>query len=296
MLKALYEVVSKAGENMNESSRNAILGLIDSEPTEADESMAVTNARLLGALIKVLPSTDAHSLIKHRALSSRPTQPSVLNLNSLFVEAPGALLDAFAEDVINLVARGISLQQTFLADNFVLAGGKYLLYDRAHSESEDLTPIIEALASIINPGHSVDTRRLALIVIRTVSRTKPAAVRPHLGLLIPPVFASVRDVVIPVKLAAEAAFLSLFDVIESESAVFEGYLAGPGAELSPTVKKSMQDYFKRVALRLAAQAKERREAEGGQGGLGLSNDEAEDEKEIWSVGKMEIGNVFSQDG
>jgi hypothetical protein len=35
MLKALFEVVSKAGRNMNEASRNAILGLID---TDADES------------------------------------------------------------------------------------------------------------------------------------------------------------------------------------------------------------------------------------------------------------------
>lgn len=35
MLKALFEVVSKAGANMNEASRNAILGLID---TDADDS------------------------------------------------------------------------------------------------------------------------------------------------------------------------------------------------------------------------------------------------------------------
>jgi hypothetical protein len=50
----------------------------------------------------------------------------------------------------------------------------------------------------------------------------------------------------------------------------------------------MGDYFKRVALRLGSQARERREAEGGQGGLGLSNDEQEDEREIWSVGKIEV--------
>jgi hypothetical protein len=43
-------------------------------------------------------------------------------------------------------------------------------------------------------------------------------------------------------------------------------------------------------MRLGSQARERREAEGGQGGLGLSNDEAEDEKEIWSVGKVDVGS------
>jgi hypothetical protein len=36
MLKALFEVVSKAGSNMNEASRNSILGLIDADTDEKD--------------------------------------------------------------------------------------------------------------------------------------------------------------------------------------------------------------------------------------------------------------------
>jgi hypothetical protein len=134
-----------------------------------------------------------------------------------------------------------------------------------------------------------DVRRLTLVVLRTVSRLHPELTRPHLALLAPPIFSCVRDVIIPVKLAAEAAFLTLFSVEESDSAVFDKYMAGPGAELPPGPKRSMSDYFKRVALRLASQARERKEAEGGQGGLGLSNDEVEDEKELWSVGKVDLG-------
>ena len=97
-----------------------------------------------------------------------------------------------------------------------------------------------------------------------------------------------RDPVIPVKLAAEAAFLTIFDVVDEEASVFEKYLAGPGKDLPPNTKRSMQDYFKRVAMRLAGQARERREAEGGQGGLGLSSDEGDDLKEVMSVGRVEI--------
>lgn len=101
---------------------------------------------------------------------------------------------------------------------------------------------------------------------------------------------------IPVKLAAEAAFVALFNVADDEAKVFDKFMAGAGAELPPNTKRSMQDYFKRVALRLGSQVRERREAEGGAGGLGLSNDEVEDEKEIWSVGKVDDGaNVFGQD-
>jgi hypothetical protein len=51
----------------------------------------------------------------------------------------------------------------------------------------------------------------------------------------------------------------------------------------------MADYFKRVAMRLAGQARERNEAEGGQGSLGLLGDEAEDEREVWSVGRVDLG-------
>jgi len=120
--------------------------------------------------------------------------------------------------------------------------------------------------------------------------------RPHLPILAPPVFASVRDTVIPVKLAAEAAFVSLFDIADEEGRLFDKFMAGPGADLPPNTKRSMTDYFKRVALRLGAQVRERREAEGGAGGLGLSNDDIEDEREIWSVGKLDVGaDVFGKD-
>ena len=36
MLRALYEVVSKAGRNMSEASRSSILGLIDSDASMCD--------------------------------------------------------------------------------------------------------------------------------------------------------------------------------------------------------------------------------------------------------------------
>lgn len=180
--------------------------------------------------------------------------------------------------------------QTFIADNCVLAAGKFLLAENDSRSFEVNKTIFEALALAIQPGGPTDTRRLGLVVIRTVSRLQPDLTRPHIALLAPPIFASVRDPVIPVKLAAEAAFLTLFAVVDSESAVFDKYMAGPGAaDLPPGTKRSMQDYFKRVAMRLGSQAKERREAEGGQGELGLSGDEIDDEREVWSVGKVELG-------
>lgn len=81
MMKALQEVVGKAGSNMSEASKNAILGLIDADTSDQTgkcikptvrnynsnmrvDSVAITNARLLGALVKVLPAATAGPLIK----------------------------------------------------------------------------------------------------------------------------------------------------------------------------------------------------------------------------------------
>ena len=162
--------------------------------------------------------------------------------------------------------------------------------------TETLKNIITALSNALAPDTPIDTKRLALVVIRTISRTDGDLAGAHLSILAPAIFSNVRSPIIPVKLAAEAAFLSTFAVFEKESEVFDAYIAGAGSELNPSTKRSMQDYFKRVALRLGTQARERKEAEGGQGGLGLSNDEMEDEREIWSVGKVDLGeNAFGNE-
>jgi hypothetical protein len=286
MLKALYEVVSKAGSNMNDVSKNSILGLIDSDAGGNEDALNITYAKLLGAMIKVLPQDAATSLIKSRVLTTHFTHQSVLSLNAVLLESPESL-EPFGDITQHVIVQGIGSSQTFVADNCVLAAGKYLLTESSNKSFETTSPIIEALANVIQPGGPVDTRRLALVVIRTVSRENNDLIRPHLATVVQPIFNSVRDTVIPVKLSAEAAFLAVFSVVDEESAVFDRYMAE--AKLPPQTQRSMQEYFKRVALRLSGQARERKEAEGGQGGLGLSSDEREDEREVWSIGRVDLG-------
>lgn len=154
--------------------------------------------------------------------------------------------------------------------------------------------IIEALAAATTSG-SIDTRRLALVVIRTVSRAETDLIDANLSTLALPVYKGVKATVIPVKLAAEAAFLAIFSIVDNEREVFDKYVADFGSSLDANDKRGMQTYFERVAVKLGAQARERKAAEGGQGGLGLSDDEIEDEREIWSVGKVELGDVFNDE-
>ena len=291
MQKALFEVVSRVGQNMGEGSRNAIIDLIDNETDDTDDAARITNARLLGALIRNVHQDAAHSIVKGRVLTSQRSISSVLALNAILLDSPQSLTDSYQPETVMTICKGIGSSEPPVAENSVLAAGKYLLGESSNHSYDVTKPIFEALTPTMQPGAAIDTRRLALTVVRTVARRDNDIIRPHIPLLVPPVFASVRDPVIPIKLAAEAAFLAIFDVVEKESTVFDKYMAGPGAELAPGPKRAMGDYFKRVALRLATQAKERKDAEGGAGGLGLSNDEREDEREIWSVGKVDLGDA-----
>ena len=109
MLKALYEVINKAGANMSDISRSAVLALIDADPEDHNVSMAITNAKLLGALIKNVPAENAIGLIKNRVLPSHFSQSSVLALNAVLVESPSSLTEtAFAEDLPQAICQGMS--------------------------------------------------------------------------------------------------------------------------------------------------------------------------------------------
>lgn len=175
-------------------------------------------------------------------LTTHMSHGSVLGLNALLVESPTSLTEQYSSETQSVICQGVThkdvsdvqsykrkprltnFEQPFISDNTVLAAGKYLLVEDEHRNFESTKAIFEALAPCIQPGTPSDTRRLALVVLRTVSRLHPEMARPHLALLAPPVFASVRDVVIPVKLAAESAFLAIFSVVESEGAVFDKYI------------------------------------------------------------------------
>lgn len=116
MLKALYEVISKAGSNMSDASRSAVLGLIDTDTEDNDDNMAITNARLLGALIKNVLAENAGSLIKNRVMTTNFSHSSVLALNSVLLESPQSLTEsAFAEDLPTLICQGISNKNVSIA-------------------------------------------------------------------------------------------------------------------------------------------------------------------------------------
>jgi hypothetical protein len=108
MLKALYEVISKAGANMGESSRAAVLGLIDAETDEHDNAMTITYAKLFGALVKNVSADVASGLLRNRVMTREFSNSSVLALNAVLLESADTLLDSpLADDLPELLCQGM---------------------------------------------------------------------------------------------------------------------------------------------------------------------------------------------
>jgi hypothetical protein len=133
------------------------------------------------------------TMLRSRALNPGYKRISVLGLNSILLESPTVIHESvYADDVPTTIVNGIGhktvsvydrshgerctdlLIQPFVSDNCVLAGGKYLLSEHTSKSFETVKSILESLAQAIKgpASASANTKRLALVVVRTVSRTR----------------------------------------------------------------------------------------------------------------------------
>lgn len=313
MLKAMLQVIVKGGKNMSVASKSAIMTMVEEEISTVSEKSAVSYARLIGSLSQVLSTEEAANILKNKILNKRGDENelkfAILSVNSFLREAPSHVFDTgLLEEVVQIVIDCCKSTVPYISDNATVAIGKlFLLHGEISSPQqtsdlksekpfelpEDLiTSLVDQLSiSTIQPeSNSPDTRRLSLVVIRTTSRFKyEDIVKPHWNVLLPSVFTCLRDGIIPIRLAAEKAYLALFNLIEDKDMKdftqwFEAASQGSivtilGATIQP---RSIGDYTKRVASRLASVERERLEAGGDE--EAMFSDRFEDEKEVWAVG------------
>lgn len=320
MLKALLEVIAKAGEKMSEASKTSILDLVEDEILEADDKLAVAYARLVGALSRILTSDEGLHILKSKVLETPldggdSSKFGILTLNAFLKDAPNHIFNSgLISQIVAALIEATNSNSTYISDNAVIAIGKLLLLQdekgapgvkAVSEESFDipfslLAELVKQLAvTTLKPqSNSLDTRRLSLTVIRTVSRQKNSMFKPHLDVIVPSVFACVRDTIIPIKLAAEKAYLSLFNLVEDAN--MDGFtkwfeeVTGKGSTIDTVIGTKLQarsigDYTKRVAVRLAGVERERIAAGGDE--ETLFSDRFEDEREIWAVGGVDLSNI-----
>lgn len=275
MFKALQGVVSKAGGQMSQQSRDLVFNLAD-EVTGLDKHVL---AKMLGGLAKV---GDA-SVVYEVSQKVNNSEFGAYVLNELLVAEAGDELvssrdlPAVSPDYVTSTLELMKSEIPAVSDAATLACGKLLLAFAGLPFEVTKHLLIQLAENITSPASSSsDTRRLALVVLRTVARQQHALTKPHVTLLATSTFSCVREMVIPIKLAAEKAWLALFDLVTG-SAEFDKWFAEVSSEL-PSNGRSIGDYTKRVAMRLATAERERME-EGGEDVV--ESDKREDEMEIW---------------
>ena len=308
-LAAILQVVLNAGTNISDASKMTIMTLIEDDMRVLSTSAAVTYARLLGLLSQRLSADEAAGVLCNKVLA-RPhcaddARFGVLVLNAFLRDAPAHVFGSLLPDLVEFVVQRAADPSPTVSDNVTIAMGKLLLLHGAKrlplqksdapapfvlpTDAQDALVRQTCLNALLPASNSSDTRRLALVVIRTIARHNHAAlVASRLDVLAPSVFACLRDPVIPIRLAAEKAYLALFNMVDDASlALFSDWFATVGdAPIAVPGSTSLQprsigDYTKRVASRLAVVERERLAA-GGDAET-LYSDRLEDEEEIWAV-------------
>ncbi len=325
MLKALIEVSSKAGSKMSEVSKVSVMTLVEVEISDADVKLSETYARLLGSLAKILSTDEATKLIKSKILTTAEVEEDdagedsyilddtgkfgVLSINAFLKDAPFHIFNnSLLKDITNFIMGCIESKSEYISENGVVAAGKLLLLNGTKGDNQEekyevpfplSKKLIETLSKAMQApvSSSNDTRRLSLVVVRTIARANyDLMIRPHLDILGPAVFVGVRELIIPIKLAAEKAYLGIFKLVEDpELQLFNKWFSTISS--SPTVEtttgkkiqtRSIGDYTKRVGARLASVERERIAAGGDE--ETMFSDRFEDEREIWAIGGVEINN------
>ncbi|MCH0629598.1 hypothetical protein JNB11_06455 [Kocuria palustris] len=291
MLQAMLAVVAHGGSNMLEQLKAQVLQLAQQEiGGSSNAELAVASAELMGAIAKVVLAEEAALILRLKVLDNDTKDKfGVLTVNLFLRYAPSHIFadDSLLSQIVDYVTLALTDANAEISENGTVAIGKLLLGGDLAAAYEDKVFDALAIVTVAPPSLSTVTRRLALVVIRTVARLKNSVVARHLDAVVPLVFASLRDRVIPIKLAAEKAYLAVFNLVEDEQAtMFEQWFAGKdkivtvtGAEIVPRL---VGDYTKRVALRLATAEREKLAAGGD--AEEMFSDQFEDEKEVWKVG------------
>lgn len=310
MLKGLLAAVTKAGKNMNEASKATIMTLVEDEVQSVSENAVVSYARLLGALAKIMSTDEATSMLRTKILDNAMVDEkfAILALNSFLKYSPHHIYaEAVLTHICEFIIRCSNSTVDYISDNATVAIGKILLLHRekkspsSEENPEEYVLPTELIVLFVNqlallaaspPSSSPDTRRLALVVVRTVSRFQyDDVIKPYLDTIVPAVFVCVREPIIPIKLAAEKAFLAVLKLVDDEQmdlfklwfSESKSYQAANGAQVQP---RSISDYTRRVGARLAAVERERVAAGGDE--ETVYSDRIEDETEVWAVGGVDL--------
>lgn len=242
------------------------------------------SAKLLGAFCKHQSAEDATYLIQTQILGENvPPSASMLAINSVLVESPKLFIETGqVQEIANAALEAIPNSVESVSTAAVLAIGKMITNEAYQVDLELIEELIKKLSSAISQEVCIESRRLILVCIRAVARQSPWLVEPHLSHIVPQMMASVRERVIPIKLAAERALLFSFQLQKNDS-VYQKYLG----TIDTAASKALVDYHRRILSKLAVNERTRLEQLHGQ----EDSEAIEEDAEVYAVGGLNLGTI-----
>lgn len=289
MLKAILEIINRAGDKLNEQSKKNVLQLVEDEMLTVKGKISLQYAKLIGTLSKILTIEETQNILRDKILFKGDTRFSIIGINAFLKESNDKLVNLVDEIIEFIVNTTNDINDSFTTENCAIAIGKLLLCPLELSPDQQ-TALVHQLCKLINkPDLSADTKRLSIIVLRTVGRLKYSIIEANLHMVVLTIFNNVRSMIIPIKLAAEKCYVAVLNLTQTED-IFNNWIDKQPDNVTleefdlKFVKRSINDYTKRVAIRLAKVEVERIE-QGGDDET-LFSDRIEDESEIWSIGGL----------
>ncbi|KAF9921308.1 translational activator of GCN4, partial [Modicella reniformis] len=282
---ALESVVSKIGGGMSDTAKRAVIGVV-MEGMEANNSepMWLASAKLLGAFCKHQGTDDATYLVQTQILGENvPLSASMLAINSVLMESPKLFIETgHVQEVTNAAMVAIPNSVESVSTAAVLAIGKMIMNDAYQVDLDLMGELTRKLTLALSQELCVESKRLILVSIRAVARQSPWLVEPHLSQIVPQMMASVRERVIPIKLAAERALLFALQ-LQKDDSVYQKYLG----TIDTAASRALTDYHRRILSKLAANERARLEQLHGQ----EDPEAAEEDAEVYSVGGLNLGTI-----
>ncbi|KAF9109015.1 translational activator of GCN4 [Mortierella sp. AM989] len=285
VLSALESVVSKIGAGMSDTTKRAVIGVvIEGMDASNPESMWLASAKLLGAFCKHQSADDAAYLIQTQILGENvPLSASMLAINSVLVESPKLFIETgHVQEIANAALAAIPNPIESSSTAGVLAIGKMIVSEDYQVDQELVGELIKKLSIVLSENISIESKRLILVCLRAVARQAPWLVEPHLSQVVPVMMTSVRERVIPIKLAAERALLFSLQ-LQKDDSVYQTYLG----TIDTTTSKALTDYHRRILSKLALNERARLEQLHGQ----EDTEAIEEDAEVYSVGGLNVGTA-----
>ncbi|KAF9367683.1 translational activator of GCN4 [Mortierella sp. AD011] len=246
--------------------------------------MWLVSAKLLGAFCKHQNTEEAAYLIQTQILGENvPLSASMLAINSVLVESPKLFIETgYVQEIANAALAAIPNTIESSSTAGALAIGKMIVNEAYQVDQELVGELINKLCIVLSQDIITESKRLILVCIRAVARQAPWLIEPRLSQVVPVIMTSVRERVIPVKLAAERALLFSLQ-LQKDDSVYQTYLG----TIDTTANKALVDYHRRILSKLALNERARLEQLHGQ----EDAEAIEEDAEVFSVGGLNVGTA-----